>query len=184
MFGQFKIDPMFQLFLKQKIAEKEHRFEMLNNPSDVMNGIRRKRKEYLGSDLGLTMFVHEDGEPLEDVVKTLSQQLGDITTHFLEKDYNARNIEDYMNELCYGFFYYSLQLYAYNKVGDDSIDDLIRLAELFRSDIAIFNIVLEEDLPKEIVDEWMAFTARYDYIPYGFPEAVTGAVSVFLGVLK
>ena len=184
MFGQFKIEPMFQLFLKQKVAKKEHRDEFLFDSRDVTNGIRRKRKEYLGSDLGLTMFVHEDGEPLEDVVETLSRQLGDLTVHFLERDYNARNIEDYLNELCYGFFYYSLQLYAYNQVGDDSIDDLIRLAELFRSDITIFNIVLEQDLPKEIVDGWMAFTARYDYIPYGLPEAVTGAISVFLGVLK
>ena len=118
------------------------------------------------------------------MVETLSRQLGDLTVHFLEKDYNARNIEEYLNELCYGFFYYSLQLYAYNKVGKDSIDDLIQLAELFRSDIKIFTIVLEDALAKKIVDRWMAFTARYDYIPRGFPEAVTGAVSVFLGVLK
>ena len=181
MFEQYKIDPWFQLFAKQRIAEREHRFERgLNDSRAVMNGIRQKRKEYLGSDLGLTMFIHEDGKPLENVVEALSGYLGCIAAHFLETDYRYPDMEN----LCIGFFYYSMQLYAYDRVGGDSFDDLIRLAELFQSDIDVFNTVLEQNLTEEIVDEWMAFLIENDYIPRNFSDAVTGAVAVFLGVLK
>ena len=180
MFEKYRLDPLLQLFLKKRMAEKEHRFELLNNSRDVMNGLRKKRKEYLGSDLSLTMFVHENGEPLENVVRDLSTHLGKLTDHFLVNDYHRPSME----ELCYGFFYFSLQLYAYNKVGCDSFDDLIRLAELFLSEIDVFTIVLETNLSEDIVDEWRKFIAINDYVPFGFPEAVTGAVAVLLGVLK
>lgn len=180
MFEQYKIDPWVQLFAKQRIAEREHRYEMLNCAYSVEKGIQQKRKEYLGSDLGLTMFVHKNGVPLENVVETLSGYLGNLTAHFLENEYNRPDLED----LCIGFFYYSLPLYAYDQVGGDSFDDLIQLTELFMADVETFTVVLKLDLPEEIVDEWMEFLTDNTYVPLNFPEAVTGAVAVFLGVLN
>lgn len=180
MFEKYVIEPWFQLFVKQRVAEREHKAERLYNSKSVTFSIRQKRKEYLGSDLGLTMFVHEDGKPLEQAVEALSAYLGNLTAHFLEKDYGRSGYED----LCIGFFYYALQLYAYDQVGDDSFDDLIQLAELFRNDTELLTIVLEQDLSEEIVEEWIDFLSENSEIPRNFPEAAIGAIAVFLGVLK
>lgn len=184
MFEQYKIEPWFQLFAKQRMAEREHRYDWNRSSSrSVVNAIREKRKEYLGSDLGLTMFVHEDGKPLEKAVEALSGYLGELTAHFLEKEYDYPEQED----LCVGFFYYALQLYAYDKVGTDSFDDLIRLAELFRNDLEIMTIIIEQDLSEDLVFDWEEFLTEQDVeetVPMDFPNAVIGAVAVLLGVLK
>ena len=180
MFEKYTISPWFQLFAKQRIAEREHQYERLNNCQSVKDGILKKRQEYLGSDLELTMFVHENGKPIEKAVIALSSYLGSLTAYFLEKEYEIPDMED----LCYGFFYFALQLYAYDQVGCDSFDDLIQLAELFECDSEVMTIVLERDLPEEIVEDWIQFLTINDYVPLCFKDAVTGAVAVLLGVLK
>ena len=126
------------------------------------------------------MFVHKNGEPLEKAVEALSSYLGALTSYFLKNDYCC----PYQEDICFEFFYYALQLYAYNRVGNDSFDDLIRLAELFQNDVDVLTVVLAEDLPEDIVNEWTGFVTENEYVPRNFPEAVTGAVAVFLGVLK
>ena len=92
MFEEYFVAPWFQLFVKRKIAEQEHKFENLYDCRSVEEGIQQKRKEYLGSDLGLTMFVHKDGLPDEKAVEKLSGYLGKLTAHFLEEEYNAPDI--------------------------------------------------------------------------------------------
>lgn len=179
MFERYTIDPWFQLFAKQRMAEEAHKNEMLYNCKTVKDGIRKKRKEYLGSDLRLTMFVHENGKPLDKAVEALSSYLGDVTAHFLEEEYDAPDHE----ELCFGFFYYALQLYAYDQIGCDSFDDLILLAELFENDVELMTIVMERDLNAEIMDEWTDFLTVNDHIPRHFADAVIGGLAVFLGVL-
>lgn len=126
------------------------------------------------------MFVHEDGQPLEAVVEALSGHLGNLTAYFLENDYHCFEQE----ELCVGFFYYVLQLYAHNKIGDDSFDDLIQLADLFGKDVEVLTILMEQDLTEDIVNEWKDFVTENECVPRDFLGAVIGAIAVFLGVLN
>lgn len=126
------------------------------------------------------MFVHNYGMPDEKAVEKLSGYLGKLTAHFLEEEYNASDME----ELCYGFFYYSLQIYAYNKVGADSFDDLIKLVELFENNIGVLTIVFEQDLEEDVIDEWLEFLLDNEYVPRHFTDAVIGALAVLLGVMK
>ena len=167
------------MFVKREVAKLEHKFENLYNCRSIGEGIQQKRKEYLGSDLGLTMFVHKNGMPDEKAVQNLSVYLGKLTSYFLDKEYNAPCME----ELCIGFFYYSLQIYAHNKVGNDSFDDLIQLAELFENDIVVLTIVFEQDLDQDIIDDWSEFLLDNEYVPRHFTDAVIGALAVLLGVI-
>lgn len=180
MFGQYVIDPWFHLFVKQRIAEKKHKHECLNTYKKVVDGIVEKRKKYLGSDLGLTMFVHKNGKPVDKAVEDLSNYLGKLTARFLKQEYNTWDME----ELCFGFFHHSLQLYANNKIGDDSFDDLIKLAELFENDTDVLTIVFEMDLSEHDVDEWLEFLSANDYVPRHFTKAVIGAIATLLGVMQ
>ena len=176
--GKCKISPWMVLLMQRHKARNEHRHEWLRRPKDVERAIRKKRKEYLGSGLSLEMFVREDERPLEDNVVVLSRYLGKRTAAFLASDNRPDN-----EDLCTDFFYYSLQLYAHGMIGDDSVDDLIQLAEVYERDPEILGIIGDDDLPEELAKDLRYWLMENDRAPANFVTATIGALAVFLGVL-
>lgn len=116
---------------------------------------------------------------MEKNVILLSRYLGKHAAGFLEE-----NGQLSYEEFCTDFFYYGLQLYAYGMIGNDSVDDLILLAETYARAPEVLAIVGDDDLPKELADEWRNWLTENDQAPTNFVTAVIGAVSVFLGVIR
>lgn len=174
-----RFNPMVLLYLQRHKAKMNQRYAWLRQPKDVEREIRKLRKEFMGSDLSLEMFVRENDQPLEKNVILLSRYLGKYTAAFLAENDASDN-----EELCTDFFYYGLQLYAYGTIGDESVDDLILLAETYARDPEILAIVGDTDLPKELASDWRGWLMENDQAPTNFVTATIGAVSVFLGVLQ
>ena len=65
-----------------------------------------------------------------------------------------------------------------------SFDDLIKLAELFENDIEVLTNVFEMDLSVNDMNEWLEFMSANDYVPRHFTQAVIGAITTLLGVMK
>lgn len=173
-----KISPWMVLLMQRYKARNRHCYEGLRRPIDVERAIRKKRKEYLGSDLSLEMFVREDERPLEDNVVTLSRYLGKRTAAFLASEDRPDN-----EDLCTDFFYHSLQLYAHGAIGDDSVDDLIQLAEVYERNPEVLGIIGDDDLPAEQAQDLRYWLMENDKAPPNFVTATIGALAVFLGVL-
>lgn len=178
MRNYYSISPIVRLAAKRCTAKKVHSLEGLRTPNDITYVLQQKRKEYLGSDLELEVFVRVHEKPLPEAVDLLSQYLGRQTAFYL----NARN--DLVEEvMCEEFFYHCLQLYAYGCVGDSSFDDLIRLAEVYAEQPEILAIIADDDLPEAEAKAWKDWLTEHDQAPHGFVPAVIGAVSTLLGVL-
>lgn len=176
---QYHISPVVKLAHQRHKGKEEHRKENLHTARDVENAIQQKRKDYLGSGLELEIFVRRNQQPLEDAVFQLSQYLGAHAAYHLNQTTGKAQ-----TEFCTEFYYYCLQLYAYGGIGDDSFDDLIRLAEVYVQDPNILSIIAEDVLPPQIARDWTDWLTENDRAPFGFITATIGAVASLLGVLS
>lgn len=172
------ISPVVKLAYQRCNSRKNHRHENLKTATDVENALRQKRKDYLGTGLELEIFVRCNHLPLENAVCQLSQYLGTQAAYHLNSEAPEENAA-----FCTTFYYHCLQLYAYGCIGDDSFDDLIRLAEVYVQDPVILEIIAEDTLPQQIAQEWTDWLAENDRAPIGFITATIGAVASLLGVL-
>lgn len=169
------VNPWGELWAYRLVQGHKHRDEGMRNADDVLDGVRRTRQKYLGSDIRLEPFVRQGGRPMEEAVVSLSEWLGERTEAFL--DYEGQY------DLCVGFYYYSLQLYAHGRVGGDTVDDLLQLAEVYEKDSEVLCIIAEDNLPAELADETRYFYMENEQTPPNFWRAVLGALAVFLGVI-
>lgn len=127
----------------------------------------------------LEIFVRRNHQPLEEAVSSLSQYLGAQASNYL----NMETSEE-AAQFCTVFYYYRLQLYAYGCIGDDSFDDLIRLAEVYAQDPMLLAIIAEDKLPPEITKDWTDWLLGNHQAPIGFITATIVAVASLLGVLS
>lgn len=54
-----RVNPAALLYLQRHKAQRNQRYAWLCHPKDVEREIRKLRKEFMGSDLSLEMFVRE-----------------------------------------------------------------------------------------------------------------------------
>lgn len=94
--------------------------------------------------------------------------------------------DDRAEQFCFQFFYLAICSIAGGYVGDESIDDIIQLAETLVRSREIFCIVVKKLVPPDMVGEMFNLTESYDdsFYTSTFEDAVLGAVSVYLGMLK
>lgn len=172
---KYTVSPWMQLLIRRFQERRKHRCEWLHRPIDVDRAIRRKRKEYLGSDLSIEMFVRDTDGPNEGVIKELGEYLAKRTAAFL----NAEGWE----ECCAYFFHFSLYMMASGQIGEECIDDLIQLAECYERSPEVFAMVGEAYLTEDMLQDLQEWVAENEVAPPNFGTAVLGAVAVLMGVL-
>lgn len=147
--------------------------------SAIRTEIRTRRKHILGSHISVLPFVCVDDAISESRVDELSHYLADRTVCFWEK----RGSEAHL--FCLRFYTLAFYVLASGEVGDESIDDVIQLAECLVRSRDIYLTVVRNLLPADMVSELFQFVEDYDdsYFTATFEDAVLGAIAVLLGVL-
>ena len=147
--------------------------------SAIRTEIRTRRKHILGSHVSIFPFVC-NGDVIDDTrVDELSQFLTEKTVCFWDK----RDSET--QAFCYRFYNLAFYALASGNVGDDSIDDVIQLAECLVRSKDIYLTVVRSLLPANMVGELFRFAEEYDdsFFTATFEDAVLGAVAVLVGAL-
>lgn len=178
-----EINPFFLLLLCRHKQRQKHLF--WSAASTIERKLEKQRRELIGSDLGLTMFLRTKEGPNEEMLNTMTKYLAARTLHFLKLENQKKDDFQFEEELCENFFYFTLWMYANNSIGDDSFDDLIKLANLLQKDRLVFEIVLEDDLPADVFQEARDWLMEIEgaRIPLEFERAVQGAVCIFTGTI-
>jgi len=174
-------DCWLQLVFQQYKGQKMHCHEHLRKPKDLERALRNLRKQYLGSDLSLEDFVCTEHGPDNNAIEELTSYLAKQAAVLMQMDHpNNTECEE---TFFYPFFWYSLHMFAGGQVGYPTFDDIILLAETYQNSLGAFEIVMEEDLPKDLVDEFRAWVMENNIVPVGFSDAVQAAIAVLLGVM-
>lgn len=165
--------------LKEIMLQKKKKTTDFMTVSALRTEIRERRKHILGSHISLFPFVCNGTEINETYVEELSISLADRTVCFWGK----RTAE--ATSFCRRFYILAFYALASGEVGDESIDDVIQLAECLVRSRDVFVTVLRSLLPVDMVSELFNFVEAYDdsYFSATFEDAVLGAIAVLLGVL-
>lgn len=152
---------------------------VFSSVSSIRTEIRARRKHIIGSYISLIPFVCEKGLIIDSYVEELSQFLASKTILLWDK--KEADAEAFCNR------FYSLAFYALasGKVGYESIDDVIQLAECLVRSRDTFITVLKNLLPDDMINELFNFIEDYDdsYFTPTFEDAVLGGIALFLGSL-
>lgn len=188
MLEKYYVDPWLELLARKHRAREKHCFSQLQTARDIDRAVRKERQHFLGSDFSLEKLVREGNKPAEESVVRLSRCLAQRTAFFLMQRKKQHLEQPELEEYCYNFFYYTIQLYAYGKVGGECIDDVIQMAEAHAQNPEILATILGNNLLDEredMIDDCWNWVTEYDYsrTPNGFPKCVLAAVAVLLGVM-
>ena len=147
---------------------------------EVRFELRKRRKRFLGSSQSLCALVCTDGQVDDRRASELSAFLAERCMSFWNKENDSAEC------FCFQFFYLAICSIASGAVGDESIDDIIQLAETLVRSREVFCIVVKELVPSDMIGEMFDLTESYDdsFYTSTFEDAVLGAVSVYLGMLK
>ena len=160
-----------------KIHRKKHQFD---NFSEIRIELRQRRKMFLGSFTSLRAVVCANGKLSDDKISELSTFLALRATALWDKKYEKSEA------FCRQFFMLAINAIAGGEVGDETMDDLIQLAETLVRSKEIFVYVMKDLLPDDLVSELFELTESYDSDLYtaSFEDAVLGAIAIYLGTLK
>lgn len=141
--------------------------------------LRQQRKRVIGSHISLAVLIGEGSDIREDGVTALSEYLSHRSL-LLWSGQNKPQPEFFEQ-----FYSLAIRMVASGKLGDESIDDIIQLAECIVRSKDIFVAVAKDLLPKDRISDLFAFIDQYgeSYFTAHFEDAVLGAVAVFLGTL-
>ena len=142
--------------------------------------LRKQRKHLLGSYISLRAMVYDGAGPNDLKINELCNLLSKNT--FLFWNHST----DTAREFSYLFYDVVIRSIAYGKVGGESIDDIIRLAECLVDSKEIFETVIKQLLSNDRIGDLFRLTEEYEesFFTPAFTNAVLCAVSVFLGALK
>lgn len=179
-----QIDPWAQLWVCRLHQRAAHRDDPLT-AYELRDRLSQLRQDFLGTGLGLTMLVHDfrSHRPNMRAVEDLSNYLGMRIDYFLRSLWPGSNRDADQTDIATSVMYYGLLLYAYNTVGQDKVDDLIRWAECYAESPEVMSIVVDDNLPGELSEECREFIAENEIAPSGFVDAATAAVAVFTGAI-
>ena len=146
----------------------------------IQNELRERRKSFLGSYVSLAQMVQKNGVVCEEHVLDLCAYLSSRTMCFW------RRTDERSNDFCLQFYEMAIYAIASGEVGDETIDDVIQLADCLVLSRDVFIVVMKELLQPEMISalfEFLELTEDVSLAP-DFTHAVLGAVSTFLGALK
>lgn len=179
-----QIDPWAQLWICRLHQRTAHRDEPLT-ASGLRDRLSQLRQDFIGTGLGLTMLVHDfrTHRPNMRAVEDLSSYLGKRIDYFLRRLWPGSNGDTDQIDLATSVMYFGLLLYAYDTIGQDKLDDLIRWAECYAESPEVMSIVVDDNLPEELSEECREFVAENEIAPSGFVDAATAAVAVLTGAI-
>lgn len=179
-----QIDPWAQLWVCRLHQRTAHRDDPLT-ASELRDRLSQLRQDFLGTGLGLTMLVHDfrSHRPNMRAVEDLSSYLGKRIDYFLRSLWPGSNRDADQTDIATSVMYYGLLLYAYDTIGQDKLDDLIRWAECYAESPEVMSIVVDDNLPEELSEECREFVAENEIAPSGFVDAATAAVAVLTGAI-
>lgn len=182
--AQGYINPWAQLWACRIHQRVRHKDDFLTY-FQLKRRLKEIRQDYIGTNMPLTILVHDSIHNCPNVhaVEQLSEYLGKRIAFYLTLDLPADAPVLDHEDLAYSVMYFGLMLYAYDMVGDDSLDDLISWAECYCRDPEVIARVVEENLPQEISAECWAFVSENEIPPDRFVEATTAALAVLTGAL-
>lgn len=142
--------------------------------------LRKQRKHLLGSHISLRSFVCDNNGVNEALIEKMCDVLSGYTLLFWI--YRNKNAE----EFCHHFYDIVVHSLTYERLRDESVDDIIELAGCLSFSKDVFETVIKELMPPDRIGDLFYFTESYDAAFYtsAFADAVLGAVSVFLGAVK
>ena len=166
--------------LMEYARRKIGRSNSYDSLSILRDELRQRRKRMLGSYISLERMLCRGRKLQESAAAELCNYLAERTVLF----WNKQDPEDFR----FSQRFYNLAVYALTsgEVGNESIDDVIQLAECLVRSRDTFITVMKSLLPGDMIGELFDFTDSYDDTFYtaNFEDAVMGAVSVFLGTLR
>ena len=152
-----------------------------NDLSLIRNEIRQRRKHFLGTHISLQALVRTGSSIDEDKIKELSDFLAIRTLPFWAL------AEEETDAAVFAEQFYELAIYAISSgnVGDESLDDIIQLAECLIRSRDVFVTVMKNLLPSDMIWKLFVFVESHDasFFSVAFEDAVLGAVSVLVGAL-
>lgn len=147
--------------------------------NDIQAVLRSHRKRLLGTAMSLEKLICSDEKYNEEKIHELSAYLAARSMCFISKD-SSFTLEFFQN-----FYWYSVQLIASGEIGNESVDDLIQLADCIVRSVEIYSIVAKDCLPKALHQPFEEWISTMDVTPAAeLHDAVLGAVCVFVGRLK
>ena len=166
--------------LRNSVCRQNRRPFSFDNIASIRNELRQRRKHLIGSFVSLEELLTANNKVNEIEAEALTAYLASRTAYLWNRT------DEFGQQFCSKF--YSLAIYALcsGKVGDESIDDVIQLAECLVRSRETFVTVMSSLLPEDMIATMFDLTDSFDssYFNPTFEDAVLGAVSVFLGVLN
>lgn len=141
--------------------------------------LREKRKRLIGSYHSLYEMICPQNTPDEKIISDLSDYLSIRTVCFWKADLPDKE------EFCRRFYELAMYCIASGNIGNESIDDIIKLANCLVRSKDIYMDVVKRLIPTDMISDLFSLTEGYDpgYFSALFEDAVLAAVSVFLGAL-
>ena len=155
----------------------------------LLERIRERRKQEIGSDMSLVKLIRENNKPNHEYIAKMGQELTKYSLLFLRDCGIHPDCENHMDfeEFFSDFYRYALYMYSTDSIGDESIDDLILLARTYQRNPETFRVVVENDLPIDLLDEfqdWIGYFGDYPQAPQCFEDIVTAAVATYVGMMN
>lgn len=148
--------------------------------SAVQQELRERRKSLLGSYISARTLVRMRPLSAKDNIEELSRYLATRTIPF----WNI--FSDNAETFSFRFYRLALSAITSGRVGHESIDDILQLADCLVRNRRAFIIAMKELLPADMIGELYDFAESYGEVLYSvsFENAVLGGLCVFLGVLE
>ena len=149
-------------------------------PVELSSELRERRKRLLGSYISLQNLVCANGSIIESTARELRDYLAEKTILFWKDNHPDKNT------FCQQFYELAIYAIAGGNVGQESVDDIIRLAECLVHSRQVFVIVMKKLLLQDMIGNMFGFVDSCDDQTFSpdFEDAVLAAVSVLLGVLQ
>ena len=169
---------MGSIIAKARQANRHTSARIKTLPS-LRTELRVRRQEVIGSYISLSSLVYGPDGVQDTFATALADYLARLSGSFWpgsdcpSKDFFLR------------FYDLAIHMIAGGGVGNETVDDIIQLAECLARSKDIFIVVAKDLLPPNMIGDLFDFTDRYDeFFVARLEDAVLGAVSVFLGTLK
>ncbi len=165
--------------LVRKARGQIRRMISFEDVSSIRKEMRQRRKHLIGSYISLERIVCNNEELDEPTAEELSKYLAERTVFF----WNRQDPDAW--HFCYRYYKLAISALASGGVGEESVDDIIQLAECLVRSRETYIIVMKGLLPADMIGELFDFTESYEdaFFSASFEDAVMGAVAVFLGSL-
>lgn len=140
--------------------------------------LRVRRQEIIGSYISLSALICGPDGIQDTLATTLADYLARLSGSFWPG--SDRPSKDFFLR----FYDLALHMIAGGDIGNETVDDILQLAECVSRSKDVFIAVAKDLLPPNMIGDLFDFTDQYDnFFVAKLEDAALGAVSVFLGAL-